>query len=106
MEAQMSNSVNTNVGAMIALKNLNSVSDSLSTTQKRISTGLNVADAYEDAASYAVAEGLRTDIKAIGAANGRLAVGKGMIDVAMQAGENISKSVQGVNILLTLRCNQ
>ena len=27
---------------MIALKNLNNVSDSLSTTQKRISTGLNV----------------------------------------------------------------
>ena len=56
----MSNSVNTNVGAMIALKNLNNVSDSLSTTQKRISTGLNVADAYDDGASYAVAEGIRS----------------------------------------------
>jgi flagellin len=106
MEAQMSNSVNTNVGAMIALKNLNNVSDSLSTTQKRISTGLNVADAYDDGASYAVAEGIRSDVKAIGAVNERLAVGKGMIDVAVKAGENISKSLQDVRVVLTKLADQ
>ncbi|QQP89325.1 hypothetical protein IGS68_25615 [Skermanella sp. TT6] len=97
----MANSVNTNIGAMVALKNLNSVSDSLSSTQKRISTGLNVADAYDDGASYAVAEGIRSDVKAIGAVNERLAVGKGMIDVAVKAGENISKSLGDVRAVLT-----
>ncbi|WP_158047640.1 flagellin [Skermanella pratensis] len=97
----MANSVNTNIGAMVALKNLNSVSESLSSTQKRISTGLNVADAYDDGASYAVAEGIRSDVKAIGAVNERLAVGKGMIDVAVKAGENISKSLQDVRVVLT-----
>ena len=37
------NSVNTNVGAMVALQNLNSTNSALQTTQSRINTGLKVA---------------------------------------------------------------
>ena len=39
------NSVNTNIGAMVALQSLNRTNDDLAVTQKRISTGLRVADA-------------------------------------------------------------
>ncbi|HAV50009.1 MAG TPA: flagellin, partial [Brevundimonas sp.] len=35
----MSNSVNTNVGAMIALQNLNATNTDLAVTQSRINTG-------------------------------------------------------------------
>lgn len=102
----MSNSVNTNVGAMIALRNLNSVGDAMSATNKRISTGLQVADAYDDGASYAVGQGLRSDLAALGAVNERLAVGKGMIDVAIKAGENISKTLVDVRVVLTKLADQ
>jgi flagellin len=99
----VSGSINTNVGAMVALRNLQNTNNDLSATQKRISTGLNVADAYDDGASYAVAQGLRSDISALGAVNERLAVGKGMIDVAVKAGESISETMGSLrNVLLKL----
>src|SRR4051812_27940435 len=88
---------------MVALRNLQNTNNDLSATQKRISTGLNVADAYDDGASYAVAQGLRSDISALGAVNERLAVGKGMIDVAVKAGESISETMGSLrNVLLKL----
>ncbi|MFN7332410.1 MAG: hypothetical protein ACK5TB_00925 [bacterium] len=39
------NSVNTNLGSMVALQSLNRTSDQLSSVQKLLSTGLRVADA-------------------------------------------------------------
>jgi flagellin len=102
----MSSSINTNIGAMVALRNLNNVSDALSSTNKRISTGYNVSDAYDDGASYAVAQGLRGDMAALNAVNERLAVGKGMIDVAVKAGENISKTLIDVRAVLTKLADQ
>ena len=50
------NSVNTNVGAMIALESLNQTNQQLNATQKQISTGYRVADATDDGAAYAVAQ--------------------------------------------------
>jgi flagellin len=86
---------------MIALRNMNTVSSSLESTQKTISTGFSVADAYDDGASFAVAEQLRGDVKALGAVNERLAVGKGMIDVAMKSSEAISNTLKEIRTVLT-----
>jgi flagellin len=58
------NSVNTNVGAMVALQSLNRTADELSATQKRISTGYRVADARDDGAAYAVRPTPRTSSSA------------------------------------------
>jgi flagellin len=49
------NSVNTNIGAQVALQSLNQTNDALGATQKRISTGFRVADAKDDGAAFAVA---------------------------------------------------
>ena len=49
-------SINTNVGAMIALQNLNAINSQLMTTQNRISTGLKVASAKDDPATWAIAQ--------------------------------------------------
>jgi len=46
------NSVNTNVGAQIALQSLNITSSQLAATEKQISTGYRVADATDDGAAY------------------------------------------------------
>ena len=50
------NSVNTNVGAMIALESLNKTNADLATAQKQVSTGYRVADSTDDGAAYAIAQ--------------------------------------------------
>ncbi|MGH7154774.1 MAG: flagellin, partial [Acetobacteraceae bacterium] len=47
------NSINTNVGAMIALQALDATSTQLNAVQKQVSTGYRVADATDDGAAYA-----------------------------------------------------
>jgi flagellin len=87
------NSVNTNVGAMVALQSLNRTSDELSATQKRISTGYRVADARDDGAAYAVAERIRGDMAATNSANQQLGGVKGLLDVTQTALQNISTTL-------------
>lgn len=87
----MSNvSVNTNVGAMIALQNLNRTNKDLSETQNRINTGLKVASAKDNGAVYAIAQSQRADVAALGAVSDSLNRAMSAVDVAMAAGEGIS----------------
>jgi flagellin len=92
----MALTIHTNVGQMVAIQNLRRASDSLEQTNKRVSSGLNVSDAYDDGAAFAVAVNIRSDVSVLGTVNERLAVGKGMIDVAIKAGEYISLSLRDV----------
>ncbi|WP_443747783.1 flagellin [Asticcacaulis solisilvae] len=87
----MSNvSVNTNVGAMVALQNLNATSTMLQDTQNRISTGLKVASAKDDGAAYAIAQTQRATVSSLDAVKDSLNRGTSSVDVAMSAGESIS----------------
>lgn len=88
------NSVNTNVGAMVALQSLNHTADELSATQKRISTGFRVADARDDGAAYAVAERIRGDMAATNSANQQLGGVKGLLEVTSSALQNISTTLK------------
>ena len=63
----MTMSVHTNTGAMIALQNLNKTNVEMDQTQNRINTGLRIAGAKDNAAIYAVAQGMRADVSALGA---------------------------------------
>lgn len=87
------NSVNTNIGAQIALASLNRTTDELSTVQKRISTGFRVADARDDGAAYAVAERVRGDVAATNSANEQLGGVKGLLDVTQSSLQNVSTSL-------------
>ena len=84
------NSVNTNVGAMVALQNLNSTNSQLQTTQTRINTGLKVASAKDNGAIYAIAQNQRATSNALNAVKDSLSRGQSTIDVALSAGESIS----------------
>lgn len=84
------NSVNTNIGAMVALQSLNRTNSELASVQKRISTGFRVADARDDGAAFAVAERVRSDISAATSANQQLGGIKGLLDVGRTALENVS----------------
>ena len=84
------NSVNTNVGAMIALQNLNSTSQDLTVTQNRISTGLKVSSAKDDGATWAIAQGQRAQSTALDAVKDSLQRGQSTLDVAISAGSQVS----------------
>ncbi len=86
----MSLSVNTNMGAMVALQNLNMTSADLSATQARISTGLKVASAKDDGATFAIAQSQRATVSSLDAVKDSLNRTSSSIDVAMSAGESIS----------------
>ena len=86
----MANSVNTNVGALIALQNLNATNVELDRTQTRINTGKKVASAKDNGAIWAIAQGQRADIGALGAVKSSLDRGISAVDVSLAAGESIS----------------
>ena len=83
-------SVNTNVGAQIALQNLNATNAQLATPQNRINTGKSVATAKDNGAIWAIAQGQRADIGALGAVKQSLDRGVAAVDVALAAGETVS----------------
>lgn len=84
------NSVNTNVGAMVALQNLNKTNSSLQQVQNRINTGLKVASAKDDGAIYAIAQSMRSDVRAFDAVGNSIDRAQSTVDVALAAGEAIS----------------
>jgi flagellin len=86
----MSNSVNTNVGALIALQNLNATNSDLAVTQSRINTGKKVSSVKDNGAIWAIAQGQRADIGALGAVKQSLDRGVAAVDVAIAAGETVS----------------
>ncbi len=94
------NSVNTNIGAQVALQSLNSTNTQLQATQKRISTGLRVADATDDGAAYAVAQRVRSDVGALTSVNDQLGSAKGLVGTALSALGKISDSVNTAKNLL------
>jgi phosphoribosylamine-glycine ligase len=60
----MSNSINTNVGAMVALASLRTAQSALNTASKQVQTGYRVADSADDASSFSVAQGIRANLQA------------------------------------------
>ena len=84
------NSVNTNVGAMIALQNLQITNNELSQVQSRINTGKKVASAKDNGAVWAIAQGQRAEIGALNAVKDSLNRGQSAVDVSLAAGESVS----------------
>jgi flagellin len=95
------NSVNTNIGAMVALQSLNRTNDEMAVTQKRISTGLRVADAKDDGAAFAVAQSVRSDIAGLTAANEQLGATQGLLETTNSALKKVSESMTEVRKVLT-----
>src|SRR5437868_11243898 len=94
------NSVNTNVGAMIALQSLNTTNNRLASVQKQISTGYRVADATDDGAAYAVAQRVRSDVGALTSANQQLGNVKGLLSTTVSGLNNVSNSLNSMRDVL------
>jgi flagellin len=95
------NSVNTNLGSMVALQSLNRTTEQLSVVQKRVSTGLRVSDAKDDGGAFAVTQAVRSDIAGLTAANEQLGGTKGVLDTTFAALGKISESMVKVRETLT-----
>jgi len=83
-------SVNTNSNAMTALQYLTKTQSEMTTTQSAISTGLKVASAKDDGATYAIAQNMRGDVAGYSAVSDSLNRAMSAVDVAMSAGQSIS----------------
>ena len=94
------NSVNTNMGATIALQSLNATNSMLQTTQKHISTGFRVADATDDGAAYAVAQRVRSDVNALTSANQQLGNAQGLLSTTNTALNNVSNTMSSARDVL------
>jgi flagellin len=86
----MTLSIHTNAAAMVALQNLNKTNDQLADVQTKLNTGLRVGGAKDNAAVYAVAQGMRSDIRGLSAVQTSLDRSVSIADVALAAGEAIS----------------
>lgn len=86
----LSNSINTNASAMVALQNLNATNAQLTQTQTRINTGLKVSSAKDNGAIWAIAQNQRADVSAYSSVTDSLNRVSSTIDVAESAGETIS----------------
>jgi flagellin len=83
-------SVNTNVGAMVALQNLNQTNSELMTVQNRINTGMKVSSAKDNGAVWAIAQNQRASSNALNAVKDSLQRGQSAVDVALSAGASVS----------------
>ena len=86
----MTISVHTNKSALTALQNLNATTDKLTETQNRLNTGLRINNAKENASVWAIAQGQRADIGALGAVTNSLNRATSIADVSLAAGATIS----------------
>ncbi|WP_026172503.1 flagellin [Asticcacaulis benevestitus] len=86
----MTVSVHTNSSAMIALQNLNATNTKLEDAQQKISTGLAVSSAKDNASVYAIAQGQRSDLGGLKAVTDSLNRASSIADVSLAAGESVS----------------
>jgi flagellin len=84
------NSVNTNVGALVALQNLAKTQTDLMQVQNRINTGMKVASAKDNGAIWAIAQNQRSTSGALNSVKDSLSRGQSTVDVASAAGESVS----------------
>jgi len=82
--------VNTNTGAMIALQYLNKTGNELQLTQTHINTGMKVATAKDNGATFAIAQNMRGNVAGYAAVGDSLNRGVSTVDVAISAGQSVS----------------
>src|SRR3546814_861333 len=100
------NSILTNPEALVALRNLERTNRSLAITQNRVSTGLKVTGAIDDASNFAIAQGIRGDVKALGAVVQGLNNAKGIAKVAIAGATSVSDLLQTIRQKLTELSNE
>jgi flagellin len=95
------NSIHTNTSAIVALQGLNRTNKALEASQKSVNTGYRINDAEDDSAGFAIAQGLRGDVRGYQAIGEQLSKAKGNLTVASEAARRVSDSLADVRAVLT-----
>ncbi|RUM95345.1 flagellin C [Pseudaminobacter arsenicus] len=93
-------SILTNASAMTALKTLQQTNKGLEATQGRISTGLRVAQASDNAAYWSIATTMRSDNKAMSTVKDALGLGAAQVDVAYTAMDSVKNTLDKIKTKL------
>ncbi|AEV37120.1 flagellin domain protein [Pseudovibrio sp. FO-BEG1] len=91
----------TNSSAMVALQTLKGINGSMAETQNRISTGMRVSDASDNAAYWSIATTMKSDNKALSAVQDALGLGAATVDVAFTAMDKAVDVVDEIKAKLT-----
>jgi flagellin len=81
---------------MVALQTLRSINSNLDETNNRVSTGLRVNSAADNAAYWSLATTTRSDNGALGAVKDALGLGKASVDVANTGLDNVRTALQKI----------
>ena len=95
------NSIATNPAAFAALRTLSKISNELATAQNRVASGLRVSSALDDSAAFALAQGIRGELKAIAAVSQGLDKTKGVAKVALAGATGVSELLGDLRANLT-----
>ncbi|PTM97702.1 flagellin N-terminal helical domain-containing protein [Mycoplana dimorpha] len=93
-------SILTNANAMAALSTLRSISSNMEDTQSRISSGLRVGQAADNAAYWSIATTMRSDNMALSAVQDALGLGAAKVDTAYAGMESAIEVVKEIKAKL------
>ena len=89
-------SILTNAGSMAALETLRSISRDMSTTQDRISSGLKVGSASDNAAYWSISTTMKAESSSLNVVGEALGMGSSIADVSSTAVESLVDLVSQV----------
>ncbi len=95
----MSLTINTNLEAMNASRNLNSTENMLSDTMQRLSSGLRVNTAADDVAGYAISQSLQSQVNGLNQAGQNIQDAVALAQTAQGALNNINTMLQRIREL-------
>ncbi len=95
----MSLSILTNLSAMNTHRNLLNTSDAVSTAMERLSSGLRINSAADDAAGYAISQGLTTQVNSLDQASRNVGDAISMVQTAESSLNNIQNMLQRISEL-------
>lgn len=97
-------SILTNIAAMSALQTLRSIGSSMEDTQARVSSGMRVGEASDNAAYWSIATTMKSDNMALSAVSDALGLGASKIDTAyagMESAIDVVKEIKAKLVTAT-----
>jgi flagellin len=94
-------SVNSNMGATVALESLSSTTSQMDNAESQISTGYRVSDAQNDGAAYAVAQRVRSDVATLTTSNQQLGSADSLVGTTISSLNDVSNTLISIRSTMT-----
>ena len=101
----MALTINTNLGSLIVQKNLDDATKALNKSIERMTTGYKINSASDDAAGYAVATKMQTQLSSISVAQDNVAIGSSLLSTAESNYDLITTHLQRIRDLTEQAAN-